>query len=150
MTFFSALDLKRGTISRLTAVPIVTPDSAAARRPRSYLAVTGPDAEDYLQRMLSNDVAALAPGESCEALLLTPKARVIAPLVVLRRGADDFLLLSEPELGAVVQTHLERMRLRARAEVEPEDHTSLIVFGGDEDGIPTRDYGSPAVEVIDG
>src|SRR5437764_10565159 len=54
-TFFSALDLKRGTISRLTTVPIVTPDSAAARRPRAYVAVTGPDAEDYLQRMLSND-----------------------------------------------------------------------------------------------
>ena len=36
--------------------------------------------------MLSNDVAALAPGESCEALLLTPKARVIAPMRVLRRG----------------------------------------------------------------
>ena len=29
--------------------------------------------------MVSNDVAALGPGESCQALLLTPKARVIAP-----------------------------------------------------------------------
>src|ERR671924_628683 len=99
MTFCSALDLKRGTLSRLTAVRIVTPDSAAAVRPRAYLAVTGPDAEDYLQRMLSNDVAALAPGESCEALLLTAKSRVIAPLRVLRRAPDDFLLLMEPELG---------------------------------------------------
>src|SRR5439155_22093069 len=125
-------------ISRLTPVPIVTPDSAAARRPRAYLAVTGPDAEDYLQRMLSNDVAGLGPGESCEALLLTPKARVIAPVVVLRRRADDFLLLTEPELGAVVKAHLDRMRLRARAELEPEEHTSLLVFDGDDDGIPTR------------
>src|ERR687887_1597707 len=115
MTLRSALDLKRGTISRLTPVPIVTPDSAVARRPRAYVGVTGPDAEDYLQRMLSNDVAALAVGESCEALLLTPKARVIAPLVVLRRGAEDFLLLTEPELGAVVKAHLERMRLRTQA-----------------------------------
>ena len=130
-------------------VPIVTPDSAAARRPRAYVAVSGPDAADYLQRMLSNDVAALAVGESCEALLLTPKARVIAPLVVLRRGPDDFLLLTEPELGAVVQAHLERMRLRARIQLEPEEHTSLIVFGGDEEGIPTSDYGAPAVEAID-
>jgi len=40
--------------------------------------VSGPAAEEYLQRMVSNDVAALAPGESCDALLLTPKARVIA------------------------------------------------------------------------
>ena len=36
--------------------------------------------------MVSNDVEALAPGEACQALLLTAKARVIAPLTILRRG----------------------------------------------------------------
>jgi folate-binding Fe-S cluster repair protein YgfZ len=36
--------------------------------------------------MVSNDVEALALGEACPALLLTAKARVIAPLVVLRRA----------------------------------------------------------------
>jgi folate-binding protein YgfZ len=131
-------------------VPIVTSDSAAALRPRAYLAVSGPDAEDYLQRMLSNDVGSLAEGESCEALLLTPKARVIAPLVVLRRGSEDFLLLTEPELGSVVQSHLGRMRLRAKAAIEPEEHSSVVVFGGDDPGIPTLDYGVPAVELVDG
>ena len=34
-----------------------------------------------------------------DALLLTPKARLVAPLRVWRRGEDDFLLLTEPELG---------------------------------------------------
>ena len=43
--------------------------------------VAGPDAADYLQRMVSNDVEALAVGEACPALLLTAKARVIAPVV---------------------------------------------------------------------
>ena len=56
----------------------------------------GPDAADLLQRIVSNDVLA---ADVCEALLLTPKGRVIAPLVVWRRGEDDFLLLTEPELG---------------------------------------------------
>src|SRR5213594_2798954 len=96
----------------------VTPGLRVARRPRSFVRVAGPDAADYLQRMLSNDVEALPVGGSCEALLLTPKARVIAPLVVWRREADDFLLLTEPELGETVRTHLLRMRLRARTEVE--------------------------------
>ena len=103
-----------------------------ARRHRSYLRVSGPDAEDYLQRMVSNDVAALEVGASCEALLLTPKARVIAPLVVLRRGSDDFLLLTEPELGERVRSELTRFRLAAKAEIEPEDHESWIVLGGEE------------------
>jgi folate-binding protein YgfZ len=119
----------------------------AAPRPRSFVRVAGPDAEDYLDRMVSNDVAALGPGGSCEALLLTAKARVIAPLVVLRRGHEDFLLLTEPELGERVRAELRRSRFAAKVEIEPEEHSSHIVFGGD--GIPTADYGEPAAEVLD-
>jgi len=98
--------------------------------------------------MVSNDVAAVTPGASCEALLLTPKARVIAPLRILRRGAEDFLLLTEPELGERVRDELVRMRFAAKCEVELEEHTSTIVFGKAE-GIPNDDYGSPAREVLD-
>jgi aminomethyltransferase len=94
--------------------------------------------------MLSNDVSA----EVCDALLLTPKARVIAPLRVWRRGGDDFLLLTEPELGDVVRSALLRARFAARCEIELEQHTSAIVFG-DGEGIPNRDYGEHAVEVLD-
>jgi folate-binding protein YgfZ len=119
----------------------------AAFRPRSYVRVAGPAAEEFLDRMLSNDVAALGPGEACEALLLTPKARVIAPLVVLRRAPDDYLLLTEPGLGERVRSELLRARFAARVEVEPEEHTSHVVFGGD--GIATADYGEPAAEVLD-
>jgi tRNA-modifying protein YgfZ len=118
-----------------------------ALRPRSFVRVSGRDAEGYLDRMVSNDVAALGPGEACEALLLTPKARVIAPLVVFRRGHEDFLLLTEPELGDRVRAELVRSRFAAKAEVEPEEHTSHVVFGGE--GIPTGDYGEPAAEVLD-
>jgi folate-binding protein YgfZ len=100
--------------------------------PRSYLRVAGPDAEDYLQRMLSNDVAALAVGERCDALLLTAKSRVIAPLRVLRRGSDDFLLLTEPELGERVRAELVRFRFAAKAEIEAEEHESWVVLGGEE------------------
>jgi folate-binding protein YgfZ len=121
---------------------------SAASRPRAYLGVRGPDAEEYLQRMVSNDVAALGPGESCAALLLTPKARLIALLVVLRRAPDDFLVLTEPELVGAVRGQLVRMRLRARCEIEPEDHRSVIAFGA-AGGIPAPEYGPEAVELVD-
>jgi tRNA-modifying protein YgfZ len=105
---------------------------AVARRPRAFVRVAGPDAADYLQRMVSNDVEALAVGETCDALLLTPKARVIAPLRILRRAGDDFLVLTEPELGERVRAELVRMRFAAKAEIEPEEHESWLVLGGDE------------------
>jgi folate-binding protein YgfZ len=102
------------------------------RRPRAFLRVSGGDAEDFLQRMLSNDVAGLAPGDGCDALLLTAKARVVAPLRVLRRGPDDFLLQTEPELGETVRMQLLRTRFAAKVELEPEQHESWLVLGGDE------------------
>jgi folate-binding protein YgfZ len=115
-----------------------------AARPRDYVRVAGPDAEDFLQRMLSNDVAT-AP---CQALLLTPKARVIAPVVVVRRADDDFLLLTEPALGETVTSTLLRARFAAKVEIEPEEHSSVVVFGED-GGIPNREFGEAAFELLD-
>lgn len=114
-------------------------------RPRAYVCVRGPDAADLLQRIVSNDVLA---GPSCEALILTPKGRVIAPLLVWRRQPDDFLLLTEPELGGVVRAHLERMRIASRCEIELEEHTSTVVLTA-ADGLRTHDYGVEATELLD-
>ena len=106
--------------------------------------MAGPDAEDFLQRMLSNDVTE-AP---CRAMLLTPKARLIAPLVVVRRTDDDFLLLTEPGLGETVGATLLRARFAAKVEIEPEEHTSVVVFGED-GGIPNEELGEPGSELLD-
>jgi folate-binding protein YgfZ len=94
--------------------------------------------------MLSNDVAQ-AP---CPALLLTPKARVIAPLTVVRRGSEDFLLLTEPGLGAAVRSTLLRARFAAKVEIEPEEHSSVVVFG-EAGGIPSSEFGEPGTEILD-
>jgi tRNA-modifying protein YgfZ len=99
--------------------------------------------------MVSNDVAALEAGGSCDALLLTPRARVIAPLRVWRRGEDDFLLLTEPELGERVRDDLLRMRFAAKCEIELEEHESYLLLGEGAAGIPSPDYGVAAVEVLD-
>jgi folate-binding protein YgfZ len=124
-------------------------EQSVGTRPRAFVSVRGPDAEDYLQRMLSNDVASLASGQTCEALLLTPKARVIAPMLVLRREADDFLLLTEPELGETLRDELLRMRFAARAEIALEEHRSYLLLGSEDGGVPNGDYGVPAAEVLD-
>jgi folate-binding protein YgfZ len=122
---------------------------SVAERPRAFIGVSGPDAEDYLERMLSNEVAPLVPGESCEALLLTPKARVIAPMRVVRRGAEDFLLVTEPELGRTLRDELVRMRFAAKADIELEEHRSYLLVGAANGGIPNADYGVPAAEILD-
>ena len=115
-----------------------------AARPRDYVRVAGPDAADFLQRMLSNDVEQ-AP---CRAMLLTPKARLIAPLVVVRRADDDFLLLTEPGLGDAVSSALLRARFAAKVEIESEEHVSVIALG-EEGEIPNDELGEPGAELLD-
>jgi tRNA-modifying protein YgfZ len=130
---------------------VQSPTTSIAPRPRDFVRVAGPQAAAFLQRMISNDVEALVEGASCEALLLTAKGRVIAPLRVWRRGADDFLLLTEPQLGDAVAACLLKMRVTTRCEIEREEHVSTLVLGAGAGvgGIANDDYGVPAVEVLD-
>jgi len=127
----------------------------AAPRPRAFVSVTGPEAAAYLNRMVSNEVEGLPVGESCEALLLTPKARVVAPMTVWRRADDSFLLLTEPEAGARLARELLRARFAAKCEIALEEHRSVVVLGDDElvvnhDAVvANHDYGIPAVELVD-
>ena len=111
--------------------------------------MNGPDAASYLNRMVSNDVEALDVGESCEALLLTPKARIIAQLLVWRREAENFLLLTEPEAGERLERELVRARFAAKCAITREEHDSVLVLGDGAGGIANLDYGIPAVELVD-
>jgi tRNA-modifying protein YgfZ len=133
-----------------TLVVVRTQALRAARRERDFVRVAGPDAEDYLQRMLSQDVA-MPVADAREALLLTAKARVIAPMIVLRRSHDDFLLSAERGLGERIAAELRRFRFAAKVEIELELHDALLVLGHCPDGVayPVADFGEPAWEVLD-
>ena len=96
--------------------------------------------------MVSNDVSRSSPA-SLRRAPADAEGAVIAPLVVLRRGHDDFLLLTEPELGEARASCSDRASRRS-ARSSRRSTRRTIVFGGD-GGIPNRDYGEPAVEVLD-
>jgi folate-binding protein YgfZ len=133
-------------------VPVSVETVRVGRRGRDFVRVSGPDAEDLLQRLLSQDVA-IDLDDAREALLLTPKARVIAPLVVLRRGPEDFLLSTEPGLGERILQELRRFRFASRVELEAEQHEPMLVFAAERPAgvaYPVADYGEPAWEVLDG
>jgi folate-binding protein YgfZ len=138
-----------------TLVSMAVTTLQAAPRPRSFVAARGPEAASYLNRMVSNEVEALAVGESCEALLLTPKARIVAPLRAWRRADDDFLLLTEPEAGERLLRELLRSRFAAKCEIALEEHRSVVVLGAEElvlnqhQVVVNLDYGVPAVELVD-
>jgi folate-binding protein YgfZ len=122
---------------------IVAP--AVFRLDRGYVAVEGPEAADCLERMLSNEVASLEPGEARQALLLTPRGRIVAPLRVVRRSAGSFLLITEAELAEPVAAVLLRARFAAKCEIEVRPYRGYLQLGPGE-GVRNDDYGIEAYE----
>jgi folate-binding protein YgfZ len=83
---------------------------------RDFLAVTGLDAESYLQGQLSQDVAGMAEGSSRWSLILAPAGRVDA-LVRVTRREDGFLIDVDGGWGEAVAARLVRFKLRTKLEV---------------------------------
>jgi tRNA-modifying protein YgfZ len=77
-----------------------------ARSDRGLIAVTGPDAADYLQGQLTSDVESLAPGEGQYAALLDRKGHMQADMRVLRPAAEEILLDTEGEARSAALRHL--------------------------------------------
>src|SRR5919202_6987606 len=61
------------------------------RSERGKLALTGPDAKEFLAGQVTNDVVGLTPGTGCYAAVLTPKGKMLGDLRVLDAG-DELLL----------------------------------------------------------
>ncbi|MEA3018583.1 MAG: tRNA-modifying protein YgfZ [Actinomycetota bacterium] len=96
------------------------------RVPRDFVRVSGPDARSFLQGQLSQDVDALAIGDSAPSFLLQPQGKVDAYLRVTRTDDDAFVLDVDRGWGDAVVTRLTRFKLRTKADVERIDGWSCI------------------------
>ncbi len=101
------------------------------RSSRGKLEVRGPDAADFLQSQLTNDVEALSAGEGCYAALLDRKGHLQADARVLRLDGGRFWLDTEPIAREVVHRHLSTYRIGREAEVDDltDGHAILSVIG---------------------
>lgn len=103
---------------------------------RDVVRVQGPDAIAFLQGQLSQDVAALATGESAWSLLLQPTGKVDAWLRVTRLGEAEVLLDVDAGFGHAVHARLRRFKLRTDAELTSEEWSGLALRGPGAEDIP--------------
>lgn len=78
--------------------------TGAALQPRPHFGVlrlADRDRADFLQRMTTNDIARLQPGQAALTILTSPVARIDAVFTVLCRQEDLLLLTSEGEAEAL-------------------------------------------------
>jgi folate-binding protein YgfZ len=102
------------------------------RSERGRLRLTGADRRDYLQGLLTNDIAALGPGSGCYACLLTAQGRMISDMYVIETGGAILMDL-ERAVTARVGDHLEQFVFSEDVEVSDvsESSAQLGVFGPD-------------------
>ncbi|HET7121251.1 MAG TPA: folate-binding protein [Solirubrobacterales bacterium] len=88
------------------------------RSDRGLLLVGGPEAAEYLQGQLTNDVEALEPGDGQYAALLDRKGHMQADMRVLRPGeGPDLWLDLEPEGLEAARRHLQMYKVGREVEV---------------------------------
>ena len=81
------------------------------------LQVTGPDAAEFLQGQLTNDIRQVSPGRSQLSAYCNPKGRMLAVVRVIRRGST-FLLQMPLSRLAPVQLRLGMYVMRADVQLQ--------------------------------
>ena len=110
---------------------------------REVVEISGPDRLGWMHSLTSQHLESLEPGESFEALVLSPNGHIEHVLA----GVDDgerMLAWTEPGRGAALVDFLERMRFMMRVEVGLRDDLRLA-WAGDGVTIPADWAARPAL-----
>ncbi|MBV9783210.1 MAG: folate-binding protein YgfZ [Acidisphaera sp.] len=99
---------------------------------RGVVEIGGEDRVGFLQGLVSNDVARVAPGRAVWAALLTPQGKYLADFFILAEG-ERLLLDCERGQAADLARRLARFRLRAKVTVRDasEDFFVHAAWGGE-------------------
>ena len=88
--------------------------------------VTGSDHRETMQRLVTQDVRHLAPGDGRLALLLAPRGQFRALFAVFA-GADEFILIAPPGRSEALRAALAPYLALSKTRLEP--WAGLTVFG---------------------
>ncbi|MCG8405172.1 MAG: hypothetical protein MI923_08255, partial [Phycisphaerales bacterium] len=98
---------------------------------RSILRIGGPEKQDFLQGLVTNDVEKLSANHAIYAALLTPQGKILADFFLCALG-DDFLLDCDQEMAAPLLKRLTMYKLRAQVTIEAAPDLKVAVVFGEE------------------
>lgn len=100
---------------------------------RAVLRVSGPEARDFLQGLVTNDVRRLADGP-VYAALLTPQGKYLFDFLLVADGDEAVLVDVAAGRAAALAQRLGVYRLRAKVAIEATDLAVVIGTGPVPDG----------------
>lgn len=96
---------------------------------RRLIAVTGPDATDFLQNVMTGDIRQAGADQMIYALLLTPQGQILHDFFVSRiPDADGYYVDIDGLRMDDFLARLKIFKLRAKVDIQPVDPASLQVF----------------------
>jgi folate-binding protein YgfZ len=99
---------------------------------RAFISVSGPDAEHFLQNILTTDLDILKPGEAKPGALLAPQGKILFDFLISRAGDNGFRLECRGDIADDFVRRLTLYRLRAKAEIAKQDQALVTVSWGDD------------------
>ncbi|UCI25151.1 YgfZ/GcvT domain-containing protein [Mesorhizobium sp. B2-8-5] len=104
----------------------------AQLKDRALISVSGPDAEHFLQNILTTDLDALRPGEAKPGALLSPQGKILFDFLISRAGENGFRLECRTDIADDFVRRLMLYRLRAKADIAKQDQALVTVAWGDD------------------
>ncbi|MBO0904334.1 YgfZ/GcvT domain-containing protein [Jiella sonneratiae] len=113
----------------------------AALCDRATLHLTGPETEEFLQGIVTADLAAVGPDAAAPAALLTPQGKILFEFLISR--IEGGVRLDGPAgLRAELKKRLALYRLRRKIAIEESDEAVLALWDGAKaaDGLVDRRF----------
>src|SRR6185503_17471169 len=118
---------------------------------RSVIALKGAETRDFLQGLITNDMAQCAPGNAIYAALLTPQGKILFDFFVIERD-DGFLLDCARERTPDLLKRLILYRLRAKVEISSAVGLAVAAIWNDDGSAPAMDspwiYADPRLPAL--
>ena len=106
---------------------------------RALVTVSGPDAEGFLQNIVTADLDALHPGEAKPSALLTPQGKILFDFLISRNGPDAFRLECRADIADDFVRRLTLYKLRAKVEISKRDESLVAVAWGSDSSTSSID-----------
>jgi len=100
--------------------------ATAHLRDRAVILVEGPDAEHFLQNILTTDIDVLAAGEAKPGALLAPQGKILFDFLISRAGENAFRLDCRTDVADDFRRRLMLYKLRAKVEISKQDQSVVL------------------------
>jgi folate-binding protein YgfZ len=95
---------------------------------RAFIAITGEEAEDFLQGIITTDVPGIGLGEAYPGALLTPQGKIMIEFMIARTP-DGFAVETDAGSGDTLAKRLTLYKLRAKVAIAKlEANSSTVIW----------------------